>query len=61
MRNVQRQAGTRTPHDHRRRSDGGHVFAPYSPYGHLLVPISRTISGYCWTSSNASTRSDAWR
>ena len=38
-----------------------HIYAPFSPTEAPLVAVGRTISGDCWTSSDAANRSDAWR
>lgn len=38
-----------------------HIYAPFSASGTPLLPIARTVTGYCWTTSNATARTDAWR
>jgi hypothetical protein len=38
-----------------------HIYAPFGMSEAPVLPIARTVTGYCWTSSNATDRTDAWR
>lgn len=38
-----------------------HIYAPYSAEGKLIVPVSKTSAGSCFTGSIISQRPDAWR
>jgi hypothetical protein len=38
-----------------------HIYAPFSSSGTPVLPTARTVTGYCWTTSNATARTDAWR
>jgi hypothetical protein len=38
-----------------------HIYAPYSAEGKLIIPVSKTSAGSCFTGSIISQRSDAWR
>jgi hypothetical protein len=38
-----------------------HIYAPYSPEGKLIIPVSKTSAGSCFTGSIISQRPDAWR
>jgi len=38
-----------------------HVYAPFHASGTPVLPTARTVTGYCWTTSNATARTDAWR
>lgn len=38
-----------------------HIYAPYSAEGKLVVPVSKTSAGSCFTGSIISQRPDAWR
>jgi hypothetical protein len=37
------------------------IYAPFNASEAPTLPIARTVTGYCWTSSNATARTDAWR
>jgi hypothetical protein len=38
-----------------------HIYTPFSASGAPVLPTARTVTGYCWTTSNATARTDAWR
>lgn len=38
-----------------------HIYAPYSAEGKLIIPVSKTSAGSCFTGSIISQRPDAWR
>lgn len=38
-----------------------HIYAPYSAEGKLIIPVSKTSAGSCFTGSIVSQRPDAWR
>lgn len=45
----------------RPRTTAIRIYAPFGASEDPVVPVSRTVGGYCWTSSEAADRSDAWR